>query len=130
MKAIVVAEDLNNIVKVWIFNDVPEGRIFMWPMGYPDPSFKSMTWMQEIVPHEQAVPDTIRPALEMSRHIWDAFKEALLADQHMRLDALDIVAKTLEREQNRVDALIHALIKQSEPQFLISSNPPAENFGG
>lgn len=119
MNVRIVQDDLGAVVKVWIYNDEPNGRVFMWPMGYPDSSQKSMTWMQEIVPHNQVIPDTIRPALEFSRFIWDAFKEALLADAHLRVDALDIVAKTLEREQNRVDALIHALIKTSEPQWLI-----------
>jgi hypothetical protein len=118
MKVHIAQDDLGSVVKVWIYNDVPEGRIFMWPIGYTDPSHKSVSWYQEIVAHGQAVPDTIRPALEFTRTIWDSFKEALLADTHMRIDALDIVAKTLEREQNRVDALIHALIKDMGQQSL------------
>jgi hypothetical protein len=121
VNAIITHDDLGAVVRVWLFNDTPEGRIYMWPMGYPDPKHKAMTWMQEIVAHNMVVPDTIRPALEFPRHMWDAFKEALLADAHLRVDALDIVAKTLDREQNRVDALIHALIKGLEPSYLIST---------
>jgi hypothetical protein len=123
VKACVLVEDFTNVVKVWIYNDVPEGRIYMWPMGYPDPSHKSMTWQQEIVAHEQGIPDTIRPALEMSRPIWDAFKAALLADTQMRLDAIDIVAKTLEREQTRVDVMLDAVLNilktTNMPQYLV-----------
>jgi hypothetical protein len=123
MKCSIVMNDWGSGVKVWLYNDDPHGRIFLWPIGYENGS-TAMTWQQELVPEGQCMPDTIRPALEMSRQIWEAFKEALLADFHLRVDALDIVAKTLEREQTRVDVLIQALIKQGMPQYMLSSEVP------
>ena len=113
MKAHIDVDPLSQSVKVWLFRDEPGGRVFMWPSGYEG---QCVIYTQEIVPHEQALPDTIRPFLEMGHTIWSAFTKALLAEdeEHRSLDALDIVAKTLEREQNRVDALIHALIKNLE----------------
>jgi len=113
---------MSNSVKVWLFNDEPGGRVFMWPTGYEGDD-KYMTWRQEIVGHNMAIPDTIRPALEMSRPIWEAFRDALLENTHLRVDALDIVAKTLEREQTRVDILIQALIRPPTPLFELQSDP-------
>jgi hypothetical protein len=45
----------------------------------------------------------------MTLQMWDAFTKAILASEHVRTDALDIIAKTLEREQDRVDKLIGIL---------------------
>lgn len=121
MNAYIENDALLNTVKVWLYYDEPGGRVFMWPVGYEGDS-KSMSWYQEIVAHNQATPDTIRPALEMSRPIWDAFIKALRSID-FEVPVGKLLAKVLEREQNRVDALITALIKQNEPQFIMSSKP-------
>lgn len=108
---------LLNTVKVWLYHDEPGGRVFMWPVGYEGDS-KCMSWRQEMVSTLEALPDTVRPALEMSRPIWEAFIKALRAVE-FEIPASKLLTKVLEREQNRVDALITALIKQGEPQMIL-----------
>lgn len=109
MKAKIVMDDFGSAVKVYLYSiGVGNEMIFYWPVSIDEHG--QQLWHQELK-SETSGPAEVRPALEMSRQMWEAFKAALLEDQHLRVDALDIVAKTLEREQNRVDALIHALIK-------------------
>jgi hypothetical protein len=115
VKAHIERDPLTAVVKVWLYRDDPAGRIFMWPMGYPDPSHKCMTWMQEIVPNLEALPDTIRPALEMTGSIWDAFIMALRGAEGFSHTVDEAMYQLLKREQARVDVLINALINLNVP---------------
>ncbi|HET7110161.1 MAG TPA: hypothetical protein VFI41_04775 [Gemmatimonadales bacterium] len=103
-----------NVVRAWLYDDTPEGTIYMWPTN------DQGTWRQEIVPHHQQRPDSVRPLLELTGQMWTTFIEAMRAEDG-EVPAGQLLFKTLEREQNRVDALIHALIKQTEPQMFITS---------
>lgn len=118
MNAFIEHDQMMAVVKVWLYNrDANGGTIFMWPTHRAENG--DMVWMQEIVAEGVQRPDHIHPALEMSRHMWDAFVKALRATE-LEKPAGKLLAQVLEREQNRVDALITALLKTNEPQWIMT----------
>lgn len=126
MKCYIEHDFATDGVKVWLFDERPEGIVWFWPLGYPDEKSACMTWRQEIVPHHQQRPDNVRPAFELSGWMWKPFLEAIRAEDY-EMPAGKLLFDTLKREQNRVDALITHLIKSGEPQWLISKG---ESIGG
>lgn len=100
---------LTRSVKVYIMDEVPDGRYaFLWPEEYTE-----FGWVWKRVEEASTgVGSDPRPALEMSMDMWQAFTKALLESEHVRVDALDIIAKTLEREQGRVDKLLGCLVER------------------
>ena len=105
MKAHIERNVLGQNVKIYLYDDGPQGRVFYWPV---EVAGEWWTWFTQ---HE--TPGTlaeIRPAFNVSLQMWEAFTKAMLETEHVRVDAIDIVAKTLEREQDRVDKLITAVI--------------------
>jgi hypothetical protein len=109
-------DHITNGVKVWLFREEQGGVVYMWPTHRTEHG--DMVWMQEIVPDHQVRPDTVRPAIEMAGWMWKPFIEAIRAADG-EVPAGKLLFETLKREQNRVDALIHALIKGGEPQWII-----------
>lgn len=104
MRAVVHKDFVSRAVKVYFVEDLPEARVaFLWPEEYGEFGW---VWKRE-EEHRGLEP---RPALEMNLAMWDAFTKSLLEAEHIRVDALDIVAKTLEREQARVDKFISLLM--------------------
>lgn len=100
MRAIIQREHVRGVVKVYLVEDIPEGRVaFLWPVEYEEFGWTWYRW-------EEANDREPQPAIEMSGAMWDAFVKSLLASEHIRVDALDIIAETLKREQARVDKLI------------------------
>jgi hypothetical protein len=99
MKAHIERNDLGQYVKVYLYEDTPSGRAFYWPLEYEEFGW---SWYRHQGDHDESV----RPAFEMTVAMWQAFTKAMLETEHVRVDALDIVARTLEREQARVDKLI------------------------
>lgn len=120
MKCYIEHDHVTDAVKVWLFRLEQEGVVYMWPMGYPDEKSKCMTWTQLLVPEHQARPDDVRPALEMAGWMWRPFVEAIRAEDG-EAPAGKLLHQALQREQNRVDALIGALLKQVEPQVIFTS---------
>lgn len=99
---------LTRSVKIYIMDEVSDGRYaFLWPEEYTE-----FGWVWKRAEEASTgVGSDPRPALEMSMEMWQAFTKALLESEHVRVDALDIIAKTLEREQGRVDKLLDAVVK-------------------
>lgn len=118
MKAWIESDHCTKAVKVWLYREEHGGTVFMWPTHRDD--YGNMVWTQELVAHDQMRPDTVKPALEMGGFMWEPFVAAIRDIDHDQ-PAGAVLYKTLEREQNRVDALIHALIKGMEPSYLITS---------
>lgn len=109
-------DHITDAVKVWLYDNRPEGIVYLYPSAIDDHG--AVTWTQEIVGYHEQRPDTVRPALEMSGFMWKPFVEAIRAEDG-EVPAGQLLFETLKREQNRVDALIHALIKAGEPQMLL-----------
>lgn len=96
---------LTRNVKVYIFEDGPSAVTYYWPTVYQEQS--GWMWEGYTTQTGQAIDgQRIRPAFEMSLQMWQAFTKAMLETEHVRVDALDIVAKTLEKEQARVDKML------------------------
>lgn len=120
MKAFIERDVLTDMVRVWIFSKQTDSTVFMWPDHRDE--FGNMIWMQELVPENVERPASVKPAFEMTGLIWQEFVKALHAVE-LEMPVGKFLGKVLEREQNRVDALISALIKQAEPH-LIMGGPP------
>jgi hypothetical protein len=105
MKAHIERNVLGQNVKVYLYEESPSGRVFYWPLEYEEFGWSWYRCQEE----NGRLSDSLRPAIEMTLQMWDAFTKAILASEHVRTDALDIIAKTLEREQDRVDKLIGIL---------------------
>ena len=117
MKAVIQRDDLARSVKVYIVEEIPNGRCaFLWPVEYEEFGWSWYRWEEDNTRDPQ-------PALQMSVTMWDAFTKALLESQHVRVDALDIIARTLEREQARVDKLIDFAI--TPPTQIFATEGPA-----
>lgn len=118
MKVYIEHDHITDGVKVWIYNNEPNGTVYMWPTHRSE--LGDMIWQQEIVAEHALRPEHIRPALEMSGWMWKPFIEAIRAEDHDQ-PAGALLFKTLEREQARVDVLVHALIAMTRPQMYITS---------
>ena len=104
-------------VKVYIMEESPSGRAFLWPVEYEEFGWSWFRYQEGGENIGQPVM-AIRPALEMSLPMWEAFTKSLMESEHIRVDALDLIAATLKREQDRVDKLIDYAI--SPPQEVIT----------
>ena len=120
MNAFIERDHMLGSVKVWLYTKHMDGTIYMWPTHRNEQG--DMIWMQELVSDLAERPAHIKPALEMTGQIWEAFVKALRATD-MEIPASKLLYKVLEREQDRVDALIAHLIKQGEPQLFLTSSP-------
>lgn len=114
-------DPITDQVKVWLFRQEQGGIVYMWPLGYEGDSLY-MTWTQELVPDHVGRPESVRPALQMAGWMWRPFIDAV-REEDGQVPAGKLLFETLKREQNRVDALIHALIKAGEPQMIMTSKP-------
>jgi hypothetical protein len=120
MNAFIERDPVTDMVKVWLYSKQTDSTVFMWPEHRDE--FGNMIWKQELVPENVERPASVRPAFEMTGLIWQEFVKALHAVE-LEMPVGKLLGKVLEREQNRVDALISALIKQNEPQFIMTSKP-------
>jgi hypothetical protein len=109
VKAHIERNDLGQNVKVYLYEDTPSGRAFYWPLEYEEFGWSWFRYHEGDHTHDRE--PAIRPAIEMSTAMWNAFTEAMLETAHVRVDALDIVARTLEREQGRVDKMLDAVLR-------------------
>lgn len=110
-----IEEDMvKHTVKVYLWSESPQGRVFTWPVEIGD--FGWVWYQYEVT--EGSVVTEVKPALEFSWSIWGAFKEAILDGIGLTQDA-KLLTETLKREQTRVDVLIHALIQHSQPSGLV-----------
>jgi len=106
---------LRGNVKVYIMEELPQGRYaFLWPLEYEEFGWSWFRAEESAV----GVGSDPRPAIEMSIQMWDAFTKALMETQHIRVDALDLIAATLKLEQQRVDKLIDFAISPPTHQFV------------
>lgn len=124
MNAYVENEPNTDIIRLWMFTESPGGdTVWMWPTGR---EHGRQVWTQEIVPAYGKRPDHIMPVLEMSGQMWKACIAAIFAEGEV--PANKVLLDILKREQNRVDALLHALIKANEPQMYLTSTPQEGKF--
>lgn len=109
MRVHIETDVLNRNVKVYIMDELLDGRVaFLWPVEYEEFGW---TWYRA----EEAsvgVGSNPRPAIEMSMQMWKSFTKALLESEHLRVDALDLIAETLKLEQGRVDKMLNNIMER------------------
>lgn len=110
---ILVDEDRSfNIVRVYLVEQRPDCRIYMWPeswSGKPGSVGDAQVWTSKLVPNLEKAED-VRPLLEMWPSMWAAFKKGILTSEHQEPNAVPILVRALEVERQRVDKLMNIML--------------------
>jgi len=110
MKALIDRDNIRGLVKVYLYEETPSGRAWLWPVEYEEFGW---SWYRHVEDNMAlSMGAEVRPALEMNLAMWAAFTEAMLNTGDVRVDALGIIAETLKLEQGRVDKLLGALVER------------------
>lgn len=132
MHAHIERDNLTGSVKLWLFNESALGgeTAFMFPMDRDEHGYQQ--WATKSVPANQHPGPDVFPVLEFSRPMWEAFIKAV-READTDLPANPVLAKALEREQARVDAMLGSLLKHLEaqnlPQYILSKGEAIHDLG-
>lgn len=95
------------MVRLWLYEEGPEGRTYTWPEGWCN--VDTMTWNRKSIPQGQAAND-VRPLLEIPNGLWQFLQREIVKDAGPSTDAVPILQRALAVEQARVDKLLNVLM--------------------